>query len=187
MLLGEVVDELHDEDGLADAGAAEETDLAALDVRRDEIDDLEAGLEDLHLRREIAKCRRLAMDRPTLRIGGDVFLLVDRLADHVPEAPERGLTHRNGDRGTRVDHLGAAREAIRRVHRNCAHPVVTEVLLHLRHDLALGRRDLDGVEDAGEPIGEDGVDHDALDLDDPADVATVLGGHGSPEVSGCVR
>ena len=47
VLAGDVVDQLLDQDGLAGAGAAEEADLAALHVRRDQVDDLEAGLEDL--------------------------------------------------------------------------------------------------------------------------------------------
>ena len=49
--LGDVVDELHDEHRLADAGAAEEADLAALAVGGEQVDDLDAGLEDLDLRR----------------------------------------------------------------------------------------------------------------------------------------
>ncbi len=44
--LGDVVDEFHDDDGLADAGAAERADFAALDERADQVDDLDAGLED---------------------------------------------------------------------------------------------------------------------------------------------
>ena len=47
VLLGDVVDQLHDDDGLADAGATEQSDLAALQERLDEIDDLHAGLEHL--------------------------------------------------------------------------------------------------------------------------------------------
>ena len=50
VLLGDVVDQLHDEDGLADAGAAEEADLAALRVGREQVDDLDAGLERLDRR-----------------------------------------------------------------------------------------------------------------------------------------
>ena len=38
VLLRDVVDQLLDQDGLADAGAAEEADLAALDVRGDQVD-----------------------------------------------------------------------------------------------------------------------------------------------------
>ena len=38
VLLGEVVDQLLDDHGLADAGAAEQPDLAALGVRREQVD-----------------------------------------------------------------------------------------------------------------------------------------------------
>jgi hypothetical protein len=50
VLLGHVPDQFLDDDRLADAGAAEDTDLAALLERADQVDDLEAGLEDLDLR-----------------------------------------------------------------------------------------------------------------------------------------
>ena len=42
--------------------------------------------------------------------------------------------------------------------------------------VAVRELDLDRVQDRWEPIGEDRVDDDALDLDDLADVATVLAG-----------
>ena len=50
MRLGDVVDQLHDDHGLADAGAAEQADLAALGVGRQQVDDLDAGDQDLALR-----------------------------------------------------------------------------------------------------------------------------------------
>ena len=46
MRLGDVVDQLLDDDGLADAGAAEQADLAALQVGREQIDHLDAGDQD---------------------------------------------------------------------------------------------------------------------------------------------
>ena len=45
VLGGDVADQLHDDDGLADARAAEDAGLAALGERRDQVDDLHAGLE----------------------------------------------------------------------------------------------------------------------------------------------
>src|SRR5678815_3614279 len=66
--LRDVVDELHDDDGLADAGAAEETDLSALHERSDEVDDLDARLEDLGLRLEVDEVRTLAVNRPALGV-----------------------------------------------------------------------------------------------------------------------
>ena len=47
MVLGHVVDKLHDDDRLAHARAAEEADLAALEKGLDQVDDLDAGLEHL--------------------------------------------------------------------------------------------------------------------------------------------
>src|SRR5918999_800726 len=47
VLLRDVPDELLDEHGLADAGAAEQADLAALGVWGEQVYDLDAGLEDL--------------------------------------------------------------------------------------------------------------------------------------------
>src|SRR6202035_3984915 len=49
MILGDVVDEFHDDDGLAHASAAEQADLAALKEGLNQIDNLDAGLK--HLRR----------------------------------------------------------------------------------------------------------------------------------------
>jgi hypothetical protein len=54
---GEVVDELHDDDGLADTRAAEQAGLAALDVGLEQVDDLDAGLEDLRLGLEVLVAR----------------------------------------------------------------------------------------------------------------------------------
>ena len=63
MLLGDVVDELHDDDRLADAGAAEQAGLAALGVRREQVDDLDAGLEDLDAGRLLHERRCRPVDR----------------------------------------------------------------------------------------------------------------------------
>jgi hypothetical protein len=43
MRLGDVVDQLHDDHGLADPGTAEQPDLAAFGVRRQEVDHLDPG------------------------------------------------------------------------------------------------------------------------------------------------
>ena len=89
--------------------------------------------------------------------SGGRRLLVDRLADHVPDAAERRLADGHGDRRAGVDDVGAAREPVGRVHRDRADAVVAEVLLHLGDESRLGRRreglDLDGVQDlrAGGP------------------------------------
>ncbi len=59
MRLGDVVDQLLDQHGLADAGAAEQAHLAALGIRREQIDDLDAGDENFSLGRLIDEQRRV--------------------------------------------------------------------------------------------------------------------------------
>ena len=86
--LGDVVDQLHDGHGLADAGAAEQADLAALGVGREQVDDLDAGDQDLRFGRLLDELRRAAMDRQGLLVA-DRAALVDRLADDVQDAAER--------------------------------------------------------------------------------------------------
>ena len=69
VLLRDVVDQLLDQHRLAHAGAAEQADLAALDVRGQQIDHLDAGLEDLDRRRQVLERGRLAVDLPALAVG----------------------------------------------------------------------------------------------------------------------
>ena len=66
MLRGHVADEFLDDDGLADAGAAEDADLAAFGERADQVDDLDAGLEDLGLGRLLVERGSRAVDRQPL-------------------------------------------------------------------------------------------------------------------------
>ena len=121
------------EHGLAHPGAAEQADLAALGVGREQVDDLDAGLEDLARRGQVLDARRRPVDRPAV-VGLHVAALVDRLAEQVEDAAERGPPDRHRDRAAGVAHLRAAREAVGGVHRDRAHAVVAEVLLHLEDE-----------------------------------------------------
>jgi hypothetical protein len=130
VLLGEVVDQLLDDDGLAHAGAAEEPDLAAAQVGLEEIDDLDPRLEHLERGALVDERRRQAVDRVALlRLHRPE--LVHRLADHVQHAAERRGTHRHRDLAARVDDLRAAHHAVGGMHADAAHAVVAQVLLHL--------------------------------------------------------
>ena len=50
MLGGHIVDQLLDQHGLSNAGSSEKTDLTALCIRRQKVDDLDPRLKDLHNR-----------------------------------------------------------------------------------------------------------------------------------------
>ena len=177
----DVVNQLLDEHGLADARAAEQPDLAAANEGRDQVDDLDSRLEDLDLRGKLAEAGRVAVDRPALHAVRGRLLVVDRLPDHVPEPAKRHLADGNRDRPAEVDDVETAREAVRGVHGNSAHAVVPEVLLHLGDHVAAVDREPERVVDLRQLVREEHVDDDALDLDQLADVLPIsLLSHATP-------
>ena len=147
----DVVDELLNEHRLADAGAPEEPDLAALSVGRKEVDDLDASLEDLHLRGLLDKERRGPVNGRA-QLGADGRAVVDRVADHVEDAPEALGTdgHLNGGPGVPYGH--PAHQAVGGVHGDGADRALAEVLRDLEREVLLrcrdaGVRQLQGVVD----------------------------------------
>jgi hypothetical protein len=140
VLLGDVVDQLLDEHGLADAGAAEEADLAAAGVRGEQVDDLDAGLERLDLGRLVGERRCRAMDRVE-GLGLDRAGLVDRLADDVDDAAERLRADRHLDVVAGVLHVHAAHEPLGGVHGDRADRVLAEVLRDLEHEIPVEAAD----------------------------------------------
>src|SRR5207247_8439053 len=108
--LRNVVDQLHDDDGLADTSAAEQADLAAFGVGRQQIDDFDAGDENFRFGRLVGKGRRRLVDWAPLLVRHGAGL-IDRIANHVDNAAERAVTHRHRDRLAGIGDLLAAHEA----------------------------------------------------------------------------
>ena len=134
VLQGDVVDELLDDDGLADARAAEQADLAAAQIRLQQIDDLDAGLEHLQPRGLIFEGRRGAMNR-IVQLGVHRSHLVHRLADHVEHAAQRFGADRHFHRMAQADGFHAAHQAFGGLQRDGAHAALADVLLHFADDI----------------------------------------------------
>ena len=130
----EVVDELHDDDGLADARAAKEPDLAAAHIRLEQVDDLDAALEHLALGRLIHEGRRGPVNRPALVRLDRAVGEVDRLAEHVEHTTERLGPDRHRDGGASVGRRHAPLHPVGRRHRHGADAILTQMLLDLRGD-----------------------------------------------------
>ncbi len=163
MRLGDVVDELHDQHGLADAGAAEQADLAAFGVRREQVDNLDAGDKDLGLGGLIDIGGSGRVDRPLLG-SVDGAGLVDRLAHHVHDAPERLVADGDGDRLAGVHHLLAAHQTFGRIHGDGAHGILAEMLGDFEHEAVAVILRLERIQDLRQLIFELHVDHGAHDL-----------------------
>ncbi len=173
---GDVVNQLLDDDGLAHARAAEQTDLAALHERGDQVDHLDPRFEHLGLGLQVDELRRLAVDGPPLRRGRNRLAFVDRLAQYVQDPPQRRFADGHRDRLAGIDDLHAAHHAVGRAHRDGAHLVTPDVLLHLRGQADRGRAvagmiDHHRVVELGEVLRlELHVEHGPDHLDDLSDI-----------------
>src|SRR4051812_16366815 len=120
MVLRNVVDEFHDDDGLAYTGTAEQPDLAALQERLDEVNDFHAGLKHLRGSGLLFKSRSQAVDGHALVVfHGAKF--VHRLADDVHHAAEGTVANGNGYGAAEVSDLHAADHAVRGLHGDATH------------------------------------------------------------------
>ncbi|MEY3492419.1 MAG: hypothetical protein RL309_1547 [Verrucomicrobiota bacterium] len=166
LLHRDVIDEFHDDDGLADAGTTERTDLTALDEGTDEVDDLDARAEELGGRGLLSEGRRLAVNRVALGVLHRTAF-VDGVAGDVEDAAEDAVADGHGDRGTRIDGGATAHEAFGGGHRDGTDEPVTEVLLDLKDEARVLTFDLivdlDRVVDLGDLIDRE------LDVDDGAE------------------
>ncbi len=134
VLHGHVVDQLHDEHGLAHARAAEKTDLAALQERLDQVNHLDAGLEHFELRGLIFECRCATVNRQAV-LRGNRAELIYRLAQHVHHAAQGAAAHGHADRRAFVKSLHPAHHALGGLHRHAAHAPFAQVLLHFGDDI----------------------------------------------------
>ena len=159
-----------DQDGLADTGTAEQTDLAALCVGADQVNDLDAGLQDLCGGLLLLIAGGRAVDGPVgLRGGGR--LVVHRLTQQVEHAAQALVTHRHPDGLAGVHGICAAHQTIGAAHGNAACHIVAGQLSDLHHQLLAVVVDLNGVEQVRQlAILELDVQHRADDLDHLADV-----------------
>ena len=173
--LGDVVDQFLNQHGLADAGAAEQADLAALGVRRQQVDDLDAGDENFRFRRLVGIGRRFLMDGAQV-FGVDRAGFVDRLADHVHDAAERAGADRNADRLAGVGDFLAADQTLGGVHRDGADRGFAEMLRNFEHQAVAAVPGFDGVQNGGQMALELHVDDGADDLGDASGLVG-RGGH----------
>ena len=158
------------QNGLADAGAAEQTDLAALGVGADQVDDLDAGLENLRGGLLLVKGRSRTVDGPAL----DVLrrgLLVDGLAQQVEHAAQALVTNGHLDRFAGVHGIRTADKAVGGRHGNAAHDVIANVLGNLNDQLFAVVFQFNGVQKGGQfTVPESDVQYRSHDLYDRSDV-----------------
>ena len=138
MFLCNIVDKLFDEHGLAHARATKQADLSALEVRLEQVDDLDAGVEDFLGGGQVLELRWLAVDRERVGVV-ERAETVDGVPGHIHNAAPDLTTHGHRDGTTRRDDLQSPFEAVRGVHRDAPDGIFADVLLHLDYEGAAAR------------------------------------------------
>ena len=133
VFLGDVVDQLHDEHRLAHTGAAEQTDLAALDIRLQQVDYLDARREHLLRGGQFVELRRLAVNR-SLVCAVKRPHAVDPLARNIKQATLDLVADGHRDRTPAGRHLHVTLQSVGRIHRDGPHGILADVLLHLDNE-----------------------------------------------------
>src|SRR5699024_10714386 len=130
-LAGDTGNHLLNQDGLTHTCTTEEANLATLDVRGQQVDDLNAGLQDLGLTLELVECGWLAVD--ALLLGGAAETwLGQAVAQGVDDAARDAVADWRRGRLPGVLALCPADEAVGRGHGDGAHQVVPQVLCDLQ-------------------------------------------------------
>jgi len=134
MVLGDVVDHLHENNGLAHAGAAEQAHLAALGEGDQEVHDLDAGFEHFNLGVLIHEGGSAAVNAQAF-VAFDGAHFVNGTTHDVDDAAQSADAdrHLNGLAGVRDLH--AAHQTIGGVHGDRTHHVVAEVLCDLADEI----------------------------------------------------
>jgi peptide chain release factor 1 len=160
--LGDVVDELLNEHGLADTGTTEETNLSTTGVGGKEIDDLDTSDQNLGGGRLLDELGSLGVNGEVL-ISLDRTTLVDGVASDVHDTAKSSGTDGDGDGSASVLSLGASDETLSTVHGNASDDVLTQMLGNLQDELLAIVLSLERVQNSRELGGVE------LDIDDGTD------------------
>ena len=162
---GNVVNQFLNQDGLAHACTAKQTDFAAFSVGADQVDDLDARFQNFGCGLLILVSGSGAVDRPALRrIGGR--LVVNGLPQQVKDPAQTLLTNGNRDGRAGIDSFRTPLQSVRRGHGNAAHHIIADMLGDLGGNGLTAAGDLNGAEQRRKLIvGESNIKNRTHNLD----------------------
>ena len=157
------VDQFLHQDGLTDTGTAEEADLAALDVRTQEVDDFDAGLQDLDFRLLLLKRRSGFVNDVFFHIPLQFFQTVDRLTEQIEHSSQNRFTDRDLNGLAGIDRLHASGETVGLRKSDASDFIIADILFHFTGDRLVVERDDDRVIEFRQPVIKAHIDDRADD------------------------
>ena len=130
MFLGDIVDKLLDEHGLAHTCAAEKADFSAFEIRFKKVNNLYASEEHLLGGFKVFEFRGFPVDRKTA-VGIECSQTVNGISGNIQHATPDAGAHGHFNRFSGGDCFHTSAESVCGVHRNTAYSVFSDMLLHL--------------------------------------------------------
>ena len=145
MCCGNIVDQLHNQNCFANTSTSEQTDLTALCVRTDQVNNLDSSLQDFGSRHLlfIGRCR--TVDGPVL-LGLWCRKVIYRIAQKIKYSSQALFSNRNLDRLSGVHSLGSPYQTVSGIHGNAAHCIIPDLLGNLCGELGAFMINFDGIE-----------------------------------------
>jgi len=129
--LGNIVDQLSDQDGFTNTGTGEQTSFTTFGQRCDQVDNLDSSFQNLRLVRLLAQIRSRAVNWCGFTLW--LWFLVNRFTNHVKHASLSLGAHWHRNRRTSRHHFRTASQPISRRQRNRSHRVLIEVLCYFQY------------------------------------------------------
>ena len=161
------MNQLLQQDRLADSRAADQACLAASSQRRQQIDGLDAGFEQFQAGTLLGQRRRFAMNRPILHAAWR-RQTVERLAERIEQSAERRLADGGQNRPARSLNVHAPAETFRVVHGNRANCVRIQMMGDFEDCCSAAVFDPQCLIDGRQFAGKFGLDHRAANGSHPA-------------------
>ena len=134
MLESDVVDELHDEHGLAHACTAEKADLSTTGVGSKQVHHFDSGFEHLDTGGLVGEGGGLAVNGAGA-FGLDGTQLVNGCADHIHDSAQNALAHWHCNRLASVGGRLPTGETVGGLHGDAADGVFAKMLRHLNRQV----------------------------------------------------
>ncbi len=131
VLDGDVTDQFHHVYGFAYTGTTEQTDFTAFGERANQVDNLDAGFQQIVAASLLGERRCWTVNAPAL-FGVDRASFVNRVAQYVHDPAQGRFTDRYGDGCASVDNVQTALQAFGGTHRNGTNYAVAQLLLNFQ-------------------------------------------------------
>jgi hypothetical protein len=144
MSLSDIVNELHDEDGLSDTGTTEESNLSSSGVGSEEIDNLDTSNEEISTVTLLSEGRRVSVNGSVL-ISVNGTTLIDGLSNNIDNSTEGLGTDGYQNGGSDITDTLSSHETLSGVEGNSADVVSSEMLGDLENETVGAVLDLEGI------------------------------------------